>query len=530
MPEESNPTLTGPADGLAVARAAGANRFICQGDRVIVCLDDRVGVLSVEADGIPFVEDLLTDFGPCGNVLSTPGNARRELLSAQGVMLEDVFVLPRLPGAVLQWVPPDRRAFSASLKWACPVGTDPTRSGSTLRLSPAGEGGTYTTFRVEPEPEEWSFEHRDGKWEIRAKVNIPAGEALSWIAGSAARPTVADATVATLDKLGPQEAVQGGWLRELAEQHLRTRTGVHEIDSALEWAKARASGYDAASLPRLLAQLGSGLLREAKLTLDKLADERSPDFGHGLGEYLMWTGDYGAPAGYLSHLHSWLEMLSASHWTGPLPPHGRLADALDGLGYPDESDAVKRLDSQVGGGAPIVLPMAGQPQSASPRTDPDSAWLHFRGLTAACSSGAIRSKEEGALDPGYELVVVLLDNLLHVRGEASLGRLALSPALPEHLTSFQVEGIRVGNGGIDFRMDREGDRTRYLFQPTSGAMPLNLIFEPSLPGIELEEALIDGAIAELDWVERGKRITPRLQFPVDRERTVEFSVKRSESD
>jgi len=118
-----------------------------------------------------------------------------------------------------------------------------------------------------------------------------------------------------------------------------------------------------------------------------------------------------------------------------------------------------------------------------------------------------------------------MDDVLGARAEAGLGRLELSPALPSHLTSFHVEGIRAGRGGLDFRMDRDGARYRFLFGPTSGAMPVNVIFQPSVSGTGLRGAKVDGEPAELDWTTEGERTTPRLQFPVDGERTVEFEVE-----
>jgi hypothetical protein len=151
-------------------------------------------------------------------------------------------------------------------------------------------------------------------------------------------------------------------------------------------------------------------------------------------------------------------------------------------------------------------------------------------MTAACASGALTSAEDRAADPSYELIRVLLDELLYVSGEASLARLHLAPSLPEHLATFRVEGIRMGQGAIDFQVDREGDWVRYLFKPTSGATPLNLTFEPSLRGAGLAQALVDGGPAELDWGVRGTRIVPQIQLPVDRERTVELQVKQNPND
>jgi hypothetical protein len=528
--------LTAPDDGLTTARPAGPHRFPCQGDRLVTWVSDRTGVDDVIADGTVVARELRADFGPCGNVLASPGAARRELLGPLGVMLQDVFALPRLPGALVQWTPPDGRGFTTTLTWVCPRGSEPERSGSRLHLGPSPDGEIHTVFRVEPEPSAWSIEAQDGAWAFRAQVEVPAGETLNWMVGAAPRQTVAEAAAGAPDRLGPQEAMQAGWLRELAKEHLRTRTGIHEIDSALEWAKARASGHDLPSLPRLLAQLGAGLMTEARATLDALAASRSDDFGAGLGEYLMWSGEHGAPARYRKHLQAWITA-GAPGQMGDL----RLIEALEGLGYPEESAAVQALPPRSDPPAPesgagrMVLPVLGQteghqPPGPHPSPTPEASWLRFREWTAICASGAISASRDRAADPAYALIRVLLDELLQVSAEASLGRIRLAPALPEHLASFQVEGIRVGKGGIDFRVDKEGNLHRYLFQPTSGAMPVNLTFEPSLLGQALVDARVDGAPAELDWGEQGKRITPRLQLPVDGERTVELQVRQDETD
>lgn len=537
MTDTIHSRLSGPGGPLAVARPAGAHRFLCQGDRASIGIADRAGVESVHVDGFCASRHLQTDFGPCSNVVGTPGRARRELHGPDGVMLEDVFALPRLPGALVQWTPPDGRAFTATLRWLGPGGGRPQRDGTRMHLAPAADGVTHTLFRIQPEPENWAVEQDQAGWNLRARIQVPAGGTLSWIVGAAPKVAIANAAVAALDRLEPQEAVQGGWLRELEGEHLRTRTGIHEIDSALEWAKARASGHDSASLARLLAQLGAGLLREARITLDTLAEDHSADFGRGLGAYLMWSGEHDAPASYRSHLRDWLAAaadagaaVGADAGARPHSEHTQLIEALDGLGYPEEAGEVRALSLKSSGTGALVLPMAGQPSTKVPPPDPESIWLRFRVLTEACSAGVLDPDDDRAADPAYALIQVLLDDILQVEAEASLGRLRMAPTFPEHLTSFQVEGIRLGQGGIDFRMDRDGDRYRYLFQPTSGALPLNLTFEPSLLGTALTEARVDGDPAELDWTSEGRRITPRLQLPVDRERTVELQVGRKEID
>jgi hypothetical protein len=467
-------------------------------------------------------------------------------------MLEDIFALPRLPGALVQWTPPDGRGFSTTLTWSCPHGSSPAREGSRIFLRPGSEGGGHTVFRVEPEPRSWTVESCNGSWELSARVEVPPGETLTWIVGSAPKRTIAEAAARAMDAVRPQEAMQAGWLQELGNEHLRTRTGIHEIDSALEWAKARASGHDRPSLPRIIAQLGSGLLREAGATLDGLAETPSRDFGTALAEYLLWSGDYGAPARYRTHLAEWIKAEEVS--PASLDParnsgtadhhaseHTRLIEALESLGYPEESAAVKahtlaRASRRPSTGA-LALPMTGQNPPPPAPVEPQLVWLRFRELTAACATGAIIRSDDSTvgsskrhyLDPCYGLLRILLEEILHLSGEASLGRLQLAPSLPEHLLSFQIEGLRVGKGGIDFRMDHDGDWVRYLFQPTTGAMPLNLIFEPALNGVALAEARVDGGPAELDWGMGGKRITPRIQLPVDRERTVELRIERDES-
>ena len=510
-----------PSAGLSAARPAESAATLCQGDRIWLRVHDRSGIVTAATDAGPLLEALETDAGPCGNVLVEPGHLRRELLSPRGTVLEDCFALPRLPGARLQWSTPDNRAFELRISLRLPGDGEAAVEGSRLTLTPDGRDGPTTVLRMHPEPRSLDWGDQDGMRRLTLVLAIPAGGRAHLAVGSAERPAVAAAAVDSLDRFGPQTALRDGWVSELAENHLRTRTGLTELDDGLEWAKVRASGLDRPSLGRLQAQLGAALFREAERTLDALASPLADEFGTALGRLLLWTGDHDAPARRRRTLERWIEE-RREHGAGSAARHTALVEALEGLGYPDEAEAVRRLPTRVEGGT-MSLPMAGGTAVTRPAApDPESVWLELRETAERCSGGFAGGDDD---DPGYALIRILLEKLLGARPEAGLGRLELSPAFPEHLTSFQVEGIRAGRGGLDFRMDRDGGRHRFLFSPTRGAMPVNVIFQPSVVGRTIRESRVDGEPAELDWTTEAQRTTPRLQLPIDGERTVEFVVE-----
>ncbi|MFW6079329.1 MAG: MGH1-like glycoside hydrolase domain-containing protein, partial [Gemmatimonadota bacterium] len=119
-------------------------------------------------------------------------------------------------------------------------------------------------------------------------------------------------------------------------------------------------------------------------------------------------------------------------------------------------------------------------------------------------------------------VAPLVYGMLGAEPDAPKHRLRLRPQIPAEWDRLDVDRLRVGDAELSLRYRREDDRHIFHLDPTSGAVPLRVIFEPALPGEHVAAARVDGQDADLEPRAFGERILAPLQVVLDHERVVEI--------
>lgn len=123
------------------------------------------------------------------------------------------------------------------------------------------------------------------------------------------------------------------------------------------------------------------------------------------------------------------------------------------------------------------------------------------------------------------VVLPLVHGLLGAFPDATLQRLRLRPRIPEQWDRLEVRGLRLADAEVGLRYEREGSLHRFRVRQEAGAVPLLLVFEPSLPGTLPGGARVDGRQADLEHESVGRRTSFGLQLVLDHERTVELHVR-----
>jgi hypothetical protein len=315
-----------------------------------------------------------------------------------------------------------------------------------------------------------------------------------------------------------------------------------------------------------LGALAAGELEAARTALDDLGGH--PLRVAALADWVAWTGDAGPLWAARQELEDALAAGEADPLSAPWLPllRARLADAgeASGGGRWAPPPAASRAGSP-GANHP------GPPGAAFPgsggglrlptlrRVAPDAFAAALLG-GAEDTSGSLPEASDDPWDPGALLIAraryaradpdggfallrpalgapvrdgppvapphpalvawTLIAGLLGARPDAPFGRLRLAPALPASWTRFRVEGLRVGDAGLDLEYRREGDRHTWLLRPTAGAVPLTIVLEPRLSLTAVRAVLVDGRPAEVDVVPVGARTAVRLQLPLDADRSL----------
>ena len=202
-------------------------------------------------------------------------------------------------------------------------------------------------------------------------------------------------------------------------------------------------------------------------------------------------------------------------------PGGFLRSVLaGGLGHPPHT-GIRRLDD-------ILRTWSGFGEDA------DGAWGRWRetlseGLVSGPSGPASWDEVDDLLAPGAPVAGAVLAAFAHgVLGytpDAPSGRLRLAPRLPTHVRSLTVERLRLGSTFITLRYERSKTRHRFVLEPTSARVPPLLVFEPSIPGTRLSEALIGDARADLEATPEGERVRVRVQLPLEGPCTIDLRTE-----
>ncbi|HKJ92206.1 MAG TPA: GH116 family glycosyl hydrolase, partial [Longimicrobiales bacterium] len=117
-------------------------------------------------------------------------------------------------------------------------------------------------------------------------------------------------------------------------------------------------------------------------------------------------------------------------------------------------------------------------------------------------------------------VAPLVYGLLGVQPDACVHRLRLRPQIPASWDRFGVQRLRVGDAYLAMAYRREGARHTFELVQARGSVPLNVVFEPAVPGRTLAAATVDGAPAELDARPFGERLRVPVQLVLDAPRRV----------
>jgi hypothetical protein len=139
--------------------------------------------------------------------------------------------------------------------------------------------------------------------------------------------------------------------------------------------------------------------------------------------------------------------------------------------------------------------------------------------------------ERGAEDVGLTALIptTLVYGVLRARPDAGVGRLKLAPQLPAAWGAVTVRNLRMADSRVSMAYRQTGSRHVFTLEQTRGAVPINLVFEPTVPGKAVRDAHLDGKRVELDEIASHNRVGVRLQLPLDGPREIAILVGQGRS-
>jgi glycogen debranching enzyme len=117
-------------------------------------------------------------------------------------------------------------------------------------------------------------------------------------------------------------------------------------------------------------------------------------------------------------------------------------------------------------------------------------------------------------------VAPLVYGMLGVQPDACVHRLRLRPQIPASWDHLTVRRLAVGEAHVSLAYRRDGVRHTFDLSQTRGSVPLNVVFEPALPGGRPTAVLVDGAAADLEARPFGERMLVPVQLVLDAPRRV----------
>ncbi|MCA1790170.1 MAG: hypothetical protein LC667_10015, partial [Thioalkalivibrio sp.] len=156
--------------------------------------------------------------------------------------------------------------------------------------------------------------------------------------------------------------------------------------------------------------------------------------------------------------------------------------------------------------------------------DADLGWAAWRTLV---QEGVTEGRHGAATwDPALAppaLAGVALTAMTHgwlgIFPDAPVGRLVVSPRLPQHLRAFAVRGIPAGDARVALTYERSGTTHAFTFEVEHGRMPPSLVFATTVHH-DVTRVLLDGSPVEPDTARSEAGTTVRLQTPLDAPRTL----------
>lgn len=572
------PPVDPALQGLSIAQPARAEPFLVDGERVRFAGHQTRGggqVLFRDVSGSAGITAAIRPeaLGHAANLVLYPGVARRDFTGQRGSSLETVIAARTLP--LLAW----QLSGSASdrtevlLDIATPTASAVvTRSSEGILLS-AEELALYLS--VTPEPEE--IEVLDTHGRISVSLEFASGTAHTIVLASGSASEAESAMRAAEHLAGHAMGAARG-----EEGTLRVASGIEAVDDGLAWALARGHGLmverPAATLGLGLAAVSMGHREGRARALARLMEQDVTSAGLLAARAGSTSGDVRPAADIADRILANPDAID-SDLLGLAARS--LADALQYGAHPETLASLRALGARAKIAPParrmggIALPMAGAPAHGTEsvptratwlaallagdpgepvlvedvrasrarraasvfRTDPDRAWADWRALLDEGLAGGpagpatwdplvdLSGPQEDADRPATsgELILAFVHGMLGLSADAPVGRLRLAPRMPEHLTSFAVEGIPISDGTIRMAYERRGDSARFTLEPERVGVPPLVVFEPSVSG-QIQTVLIDGRPAELDQrSEAGRTVVP-VQLPLDSTRTVDFTI------
>ncbi len=508
--------IRGPAGPLRLDGPCGAP-IVLSSPRAVALGDELGGWRRATTGPITLFEDLATSLPVADTLIRTPSVAER-VWSPGPRVRERVFLPPNVDGLVAAWAREEEGdSVPLRLEWSVPDVTGWRLS--LTRLAVRDTGGGRRLFCVQPPPE-WDVAPDPARSRaLRVQATVP------WASGHEVRLTV-------LSRTAPATRRQG--LRALgflgAEQ---TRA-----ETALERARLEELSLETPDVPGDQVGFRWACARLSPPWRDTAA-VAGPEPAGSVGALLAGLG--ALSLGYFEEVRR-MEKLTPAVL-------GSLLTDWAGAGAGSRADAPAGIEDILAGRPPSAAQLARITKRASPQGEPVGAlsgagpyapWLEawaafdagdaeagyqaFRALVERGRKGGWSWGLEGGepADPALAGLVpaTVVFGMLGARAEASYGRLRLAPAFPGAWRSARVRNLRIGASRVTVSYARDGAVHTFGLEQMQGAVPVNLVFEPRVPGSAVRGAAVDEQPAELDSTRVGDRVGVRLQLPLDRKRTV----------
>ncbi len=248
--------------------------------------------------------------------------------------------------------------------------------------------------------------------------------------------------------------------------------------------------------------------------------------------WLEWTGE-GAPilqsraivAALAERLAAEAERLPpGAAWPSPPRTLELLADAVEPMGEAGWADALRghaarlRTPRPSRKGSGFILPVLGAaPADDSELPVPDEPDLPPpAAFTEPDTPGLLPTRTLHAA----RLLRSWIEGVLGARAEAHFGRLTLAPRLIHPHGVPPLPALQMGDTRVRLDYRREGRAHTFRLSPDGGRVPLNLVFQPWVPGAATPEVELGGERVDVGISEESEGLRIRFQFPLEGTREV----------
>jgi hypothetical protein len=502
--------------GLPVRQGDASHNPITLASRNVTAAgNERNGVREVRLHSVRVMTDLRS--APAASITTSPGFLQRTLDGiTERVSTFDV------PAVVWQWTA--HQDATLQLDWVTDIGWEPPdRSTPT---PPQWSCGDRWLFVLAGAPSraalfcfdrkvDWQVEQIGPALHVHATTQIPNGEHLSFAAvGGHTDSNQLERAARSLDRLAPLVRGRVGTARRVERERLRVLTPDPALNDAWRWAVHRLEGGSAGADPvwTAMASLALGDFAAVRAGLAFLGEpahriqpETTPLYLALIARYLAATAD-------LDYVRAeWPRVLAAADLYGSILSDSQttaydagiwasafqdLAIAAEGVGQREDQSRFRN-----------------EAQPGRERLDGLLPWLDR-------VAGA-----ELTDDWGVRAIPRFVFGLLGLEQDAPRNRVTLRPAIPYDWQFLTVDNLRVGEASFSVRYTRTGEQHTFELAPTSGSVPLRLIFEPRIRADRIERVLIDGRPAVLDVRRSDDRLVCPMQVELDSERSVMIEAK-----